>query len=116
MPKSTVTNDDDRYGIIYVDRCEPIPDDIPLLVEDVCNSLRSALDHISWRVWLKDDPNSHKHISFLICNTASCFAIAAPKHIGGLPRDQQATFESVQPYNRGNNNLSILRELNDADK
>ena len=29
---------------------------------------------------------------------------------------QQAMFESVQPYNRGNTYLSILRELHNADK
>ena len=116
LRKSTVTEDGNNYGIIYVDSCKPIPDDIPLLAEDVCNILRSALDHISWRVWLREDPNSHNPISFPICDTASWFEIAAPKHIGGLPRDQQAMFESVQPYNRGNKYLSILRELNDADK
>jgi len=116
LRKSTVTEDGKKYGIIYVDSCKPIPDDIPLLVEDVCNSLRSALDHIMWRVWRKEDPDLHGPMCFPICDTASWFEIAAPKHIGGLPPDQQAMFESVQPYYRGNNYLSVLRELNKADK
>ena len=116
LRKSTVTEDCKKYGIIYVDSCKPIPGDIPLLVGDICNSLRSGLDHILWQVWLKEDPNFDKPVSFPICDTTRCFEIAAPKHIGGLPRNQQAKFESVQPYNRGSKYLSILRELNNADK
>ena len=116
LSKSTVTEDDKQYGIIYVDSCKPIPDDIPLLVVDICNSLRSVLDHILWQVWLKEDPNFDEPVSFPIYETASRFEVAVPKHIGGLSRDKQAMFESVQPYNRGNNYLSILRELNDADQ
>ena len=116
LRKSTVTEDGKKYGIIYVDSCQPIPDDIPLLVEDVCNSLRSALDNILRRVCLKEDPDFHNPICFPICDTVSWFETDAPNHIGGLPRDQQAMFERVQPYNRGNSYLSILRELNNADK
>ena len=116
LRKSTVTEDGKRYGIIYVDSCKPIPDEIPLLVEDICNSLRYALDSILRRVWLKEDPDFDKLVAFPICDSLDLFEIAAPKHIAGLPRDQQAMFESVQPYNRGNNYLSILRELNNADK
>ncbi len=57
LRRSTVTEDGKKYGIIYVDSCKPIPDDIPLLVADICDSLGSALDHILWRVWLTEDPN-----------------------------------------------------------
>lgn len=116
LRKSTVTEDGDNYGIIYVDSCNPIPENIPLLVDDVCSSLRSALDHISWKVWLKEDPNFDKTRCFPICDTAAMFEIAAPELIGGLPREQQAIFESAQPYSRGNNYLSILREVSDAEK
>ena len=116
LRKSTVTEDGKRYGIIYVDSCKPIPDEIPLLVGDICSSLRSALDSILRQVWLKEDPDFDKPVSFPICDSLDLFEIAAPKHIAGLPRDQQAMFECVQPYNRGNNYLSILRELSNADK
>lgn len=115
LRKSVVTEDGDRYGIIYVDSGKPIPDDIPLLVGDICNGLRSALDQILRWVWLKEQPTFDKPLSFPICDTAGGFEIAAPNHIGGLPPDQQEMFEGVQPYRRGNNYLSILRELNDAD-
>ena len=115
LRKSTVTENGDRYGIIYVDSRKPIPESIPLLVEDVCNNLRSALDQISWRLWLSANPNFNQPICFPICDTANLFENAALKCIGGLPQDQQAIFESVQPYNRGNNYLSILRDLNHAD-
>ena len=115
LRKSTVSEGGENYGIIYVDSCNPIPENIPLLVEDVCNNLRAVLDHISWKVWLKEEPNSSKPLYSPICDTAILFEIEASEHIGGLPQNQQAIFEAVQPYNRENNYLSILRELNNAD-
>ena len=69
LRKSTVTEDGKRYGIIYVDSCKPIPDEIPLLVGDICSSLRSALDSILRQVWLKEDPDFDKPVSFPICDS-----------------------------------------------
>ena len=82
LGKSTVTEDGENYGIFYVDSCKPIPDDIPQLVGDICNCLRSTLDNILLQVWLKQDPSFGKPVSFPICDTASCFEITAPQHIG----------------------------------
>ena len=117
LGKSTVTGKDGtKYGTIYVKSCRPIPDDIALMVGEVCSDLRSVLDHILFQLWDKEDPNKHKPASFPICDTKSCFENGAPEHIGDLPLEQRAIFESVQPYERGNSFLSILRELSSADK
>ena len=115
LRKSTVTENGDRYGTIYVDSRLPIPESIPLLVGDVCNGLRSALDQISRQLWRSVNPDYSQPICFPICDTANMFEKAALECIGGLPQDQQAIFESAQPYNRGNNYLSILRDLYHAD-
>ena len=115
LRKSTVTENSDKYGIIYVDSRKPIPESIPLLVEEVCNNLRSALDQISLRLWLRANPSFNQPIRFPIYDTVNVFENAAPKSIGGLPQDQQEIFESAQPYKRGNNYLSILRDLSHAD-
>ncbi len=117
LGKSTVTGEDGTfYGTIYVEGCEPIPESIPSVVGEICNDLGSALDQILWQLWVKEDPAFNKLVSFPICDSVRSFEEAAPKHISGLPSQQQAIFEDVQPYKRGNNNLSILRELNSADK
>ena len=117
LGKSTATGKDGTiYGTIYVKSCRPEPDSIPLMVEAVCSDLRSVLDHILLQLWDKKDPNKHKPVSFPICDTKSCFENVAPEHIGDLPLEQQAIFESVQPYNRENSFLSILRELSSADR
>ena len=117
LGKSTVTGEDGTfYGTIYVESCRPIPDDIPLMAEDVCSELRSVLDHILLRLWDKEGPDCDKPVSFPVCDTKSWFENVAPEHIGGLPSEQRAIFESVQPYKRGNSFLSILRELSSADK
>ena len=119
--KSTVTEQDGtrygtRYGTIYVESCKPIPDSIPLIVGDVCDNLRAVLDQILWRLWVKEDPDVDKPAPFPICDTSGWFENSAPNHIGGLPSEQRAMFDSVQPYKRGNSYLSILRELNSADQ
>lgn len=116
LGKSTVTEDGDDFGIIYVEACRPIPDDIPQLVGDICDTLRFALDSTLLRVWQTHDPSFAKPVSFPIWDSAACFEMHAPEQIGGLPSEQQTLFESVQPYVRGNAYLSLLRELSDADQ
>ena len=108
--------DGTRYGTIYVDSCKPIPDSIPLIVGDVCSNLRAVLDHILWQLSVKEDPDFNEAVAFPLCDTESWFESTAPKQIGGLPSEQRAMFESVQPFKRGNSYLSILRELNNADQ
>ena len=99
--KSTATGEDGtRYGTIYVESCTPIPESIPQSVVDVCSDLRAVLDQILWRLWVKEDPDFDKPVSFPIGDTSGRFQNSAPEHIGGLPSEQQVIFESVQPYKR----------------
>ena len=66
LGKSTVTEDGDDYGIIYVESRKPIPVEIPLLVVDICDGLRSALENIFLQLWLKQDPSIGDPVSFPI--------------------------------------------------
>ena len=117
LGKSTATgNDGAKYGTIYVESCKPIPDSIPLIVGEVCSELGAVLDQILWQLWVKEDPDFNEPVSFPICDASSWFENTAPQQIGGLPSEQRAMFESVQPYTRGNNYLSFLRELINADQ
>ena len=117
LGKSTATgNDGTKYGTIYVESCKPIPENIPLIVGEVCSDLGAVLDQILWKLRVKEEPDFNEPVSFPIYDTNSWFENTAPEHIGGLPSEQRAMFESVQPYKRGNNYLSILRELNNADQ
>ncbi len=115
LRKSTVTENGDLFGIIYVDSHKPIPKIIPCLAEDVCSILLSALDQVSGHLLLSANPDFDLPTCFPIYETASLFENSHLKRAGSLPEIQENIFESVQPYNRGNNSLSILRELACAD-
>lgn len=115
LRKSTITENGDLFGIIYVDSHKPIPEIIPRLAEDVCSILISALDQVSGHLLLGANPEFNYPTCFPIYETACLFENSHLKRAGGLPQDQENIFESVQPYNRGNNYLSVLRELARAD-
>ena len=111
-----VREDDGSYGTIYVSRCDPIPDSMALIVGDICNNLRSVLDHILWQLWLKADSTFDQNVTFPIFADPNRFKREAARHIEGLDAVQRTLIANVQPYRRGNDLLSVLRELNDADK
>lgn len=116
LSSKVVHQDDGSYGTIYVNRCDPVPDSMALIVGDICNNLRSVLDHILWQLWLKVNSAFDKNVTFPICADSNRFRAEATKLIKDLPAEQRALIASVQPYSRGNDLLSVLRELNNADK
>jgi len=64
---------------------------------------------------LRANPNFNHPSGFPICDTAHLYETYDLKPAGGLPQNELDIFESVQPYNRGNSYLSILRDLVRAD-
>ena len=116
LAKSRLTEDGDDFGIIYVDSCQPIPDDIPRLVGDICETLRSALDMTLLQVWGLQDSTPSEPVSIPIFDAAAGFEKAISKQLSYLSSEQQKVLESVQPYVRGNPYLSIIRDLSEADQ
>ena len=113
---SVVKESGGTYGVIKIKILKPVPDSLGLIVGDVCNNLHSALDHLSWQLWLKVDHVFNSAVHFPICANKRWFDQQAPKNIEGLPAQEQKLIESLQPYKRGNRLLSILRELNITEK
>ena len=116
LAKSQLTEDGDDFGIIYVDSCRPIPDDIPRLVGEICDGLRSAIDMTLLQVWGIQDSSPTQPVSFPILDTAAGFEKVISTQLGWLSPEQQKLLESLQPYLRRNPYLSILRELSEADQ
>ena len=116
LAKSQLTEDGDDFGIIYVDSCRPIPDDIPRLVGEICDGLRATIDIILSQVWGIQDSSASQPVSFSILDTAAGFERVISKQLGWLSPERQKLLESLQPYVRGNPYLSILRELSEADQ
>lgn len=94
----------------------PIHSDFSLLVGDICNNARSALDYTLWQLWLLTDPAFDGIVYFPICDSLGEFNKRAKKDIRGLTAKQRAIIEELQPYNTGSKAFSILRDLNNSDK
>lgn len=105
-----------RECFLRLKEVEAIPIDLSLLIGDICNNLRSALDHLLWQLWLLIDPTFDGNVYFPICDSPSTFNTNSPRDIGGLPDTQKTVIGGLQPYRTKNPALSILRDVNNCDK
>ena len=115
---SVVKEPDGTYGVITIKVLKPVPDSLGLIVGDICNNLRSALDHLLWQLRINVEPDFDGIVYFPIIpdEPTELFHVKAARDIKGLSLAQRTKIEASQPYKRGNNFLSILRELNRVDK
>lgn len=112
-----VQNGQTRERVLRFKQVEDIPPDVSLLIGDICNNLRSALDHLLWQLWLLKYPSFDKSVSFPICDSRVAFNNkSTTRHIKELSAIQRAAIESLQPYKTGNKALSFLRDVNNSDK
>lgn len=112
-----VRNGNTRERVLRLEQLEDIPTNIPLLIGDACNNLRSALDHLLWQLWLLYNPSFDGTVFFPICDTEDRFKTKTVwGYIKGLSDIQRAAIESLQPYKTGNPALSFLRDVNNTDK
>ncbi len=106
-----------RECLLRLEQVEEIPLDLPLIIGDVCNNLRSALDHLLWQLLLLSDPSFNGIVFFPICDTESSFKKNRTlEYIKGLSDAQRTAIESLQPYKTRNTALSFLRDVNNSDK
>ncbi len=111
-----IREDETRYATAYVDVWNPLPASMPLIVGDICNNLRLALDHLLWQCWLDVDPGFDRSAFFPIVKSPELFDATFRQEISGLPGAQRTLIEQAQPYKRGNNLLVILNEMDQMDK
>jgi hypothetical protein len=102
-----------RVMMVFVD---PPLDPLSLLAGDFVSCLRSSLDHLAFRLAIKNDKLPEEHVSFPICNgpcpnadTRSLIERATK----GMPLDAVRLIESFQPYqHREDYKVSHLWRLN----
>jgi len=112
----SIREDETRHVTAYVDGWNPLPASIPLIVGDICNNLRSALDHLLWQCLQDAVPTYDGNGSFPVYDTSALFEAEGAADIAGLPGAQRTLIEQAQPYNRGNALLLILHEMERTDK
>ena len=111
-----VSNKNMRQYLLTVKENIPIPAEFSLMVGDICNNARSALDYALWQLWLLANPAFNGNVYFPNSDSLNSFSSRSKGNIGGLTSAQKAIIERLQPYNTGDKELSILRDLNNSDK
>lgn len=111
-----VSEGETLYYLMKVKEQVPVPMEFSLIIGDICNNLRSVLDYILWQLWLCVDPSFARNVTFPICDAPADFKANVGRHNNGLPKNQIALIEGVQPYKTGNKALAVLRDLNNRDK
>jgi hypothetical protein len=115
------SNEATNERFISVVPTEPIPTHLSLIIGDVLQNLRSALDYLVWELVIaaKNEPTQYN--AFLICSTAKSFREAKGKRLKGVDAEAIALIESLQPYHFGeqrksNASLLVLDELANINK
>jgi hypothetical protein len=113
--------DDDSaagYAFLKIRLSPQPPTDLPGIVGDIFFNLRAALDYLVWQLVLSHGAQRPgKHNSFPICTSAKAFAEAcAWGCLRGVSDAAIAAIEKTQPYASGDDALSLLVALQDAER
>jgi hypothetical protein len=98
-----------------------IPDQIPLMVGDCLQNLRSSLDYLAWELCRASNSVPGKNHMFPICSNEANFSSALKRgRLAGIDKDAIEEIHGLQPYANGqdyqSSNLWLLDELNNINK
>jgi hypothetical protein len=123
--------DPKRHGFaIIVEDIEPIPVRWRLLLGDIANNYRSALDHLAWALVSRGrtppstgklTSRQEKAIYFPIFDDRLEYNRQLSRYLPGVRRADRASVRRCQPYHRGVRNrprepLVLLAGINSGDK
>jgi hypothetical protein len=99
----------------------PIPPEVPLLIGDCLQNLRTALDYLVWELVLAAKGTPNKKNEFPICTSKDLFEESLKRgRLDGVPVLAKTAIERLQPYNTGNDpmkaRLWVLNHLTNINK
>jgi hypothetical protein len=102
--------------IYYLTDVISVPNKISLISGDVIQNLRSALDHLAYDLFVKENNGtvSATHIYFPIGKDFQTYEKL--KKTKGIPSEKLITIDSIKPYKGGNDTLWKIHALNIIDK
>jgi hypothetical protein len=103
-------------AVFKLGKCSPIPEDFPLIIGDVLQNLRTALDHLVWQLILSNGGTPDSSSAFPISKNAQIYKSDSPRKIKGVAPEAMKMIDSLKPYGGGNEDLFGLHLLNNADK
>jgi len=97
-----------------------IPQEITVILGDVIQALRTALDHLAYQLFLVGTGGNvgvGKHIYFPIARDAAEYRGGSPRKLVGLRQDAIDKIGTLEPYGGGKGkDFWILHSLNNTDK
>jgi hypothetical protein len=86
-----------------MDIVEPVPAEIPLVVGDVIQNLRSALDQVAYHLYLKggDGRGRAYHVYFPIFDSFEDYQQKKLNKLPGVSAAAVSKIDAIQPYKRG---------------
>jgi hypothetical protein len=113
----TKEHDSEAGDLVYkLGKCSPIPEDFPLIIGDVLQNLRTALDHLVWQLILSNGGTPNTRSGFPIAKTLKEYEVESPRKVAGMARKAIEMIDELKPYCGGNEDLFGLHLLNNADK
>jgi hypothetical protein len=101
-----------------MDSVEAVPEEIPLILGDIIQNLRSALDHAVYKLYLKGTGGSaiSANIYFPIADSKQQYDHTKGSKTHGILPSDKAKVDALQPYKGGNDLLWVIHKLNNIDK
>jgi hypothetical protein len=112
---------------IYIETIRDPPAALGLLLGNVINDYRSALDHLAWFIYERGSlagkvkPSTEEQVAFPIYDTRDDFNRNLPRRLPGARTADRAIVRRYQPYQRGKRMqprmiLARIRDLGRIDK
>ena len=104
--------------VYYVSDVADLPVTIPLIIGDVIQNLRSALDHLAYDLWTKEAGGRGREdkIYFPIDKDEASYNSNKARKTQGISAQYLAIIDSLSPYPGGNDSLWRIHTLNNRDK
>jgi hypothetical protein len=118
-PYPLIREVDPEFGdlVFKLGKCSPIPEDFPLIIGDILQNLRTALDHLVWQLILSNGSVPKVPASgFPIMKSAGEYKSKSPRKVNGMAPEAIKMIDALKPYCEGSEDLFGLHILNNADK
>jgi hypothetical protein len=112
---------DSAVVLVSVGTLPLIPTDCAMILGDVLQNFRAALDHLAWdlvKIGTNPHPKKPQDVYFPTARSTKTWRENVERWLPGVPKTQRRIIKKYQPYGRGNGAKAIrwLRNLSDADK
>ncbi|MCC7421032.1 MAG: hypothetical protein IT428_12185 [Planctomycetaceae bacterium] len=109
-------NPDSRERVYKVKVLKPPPLELSLIAGDAIHNLRSALDHLVWRLIEANGNVPSRQTAFPVSETRAKYEAGSPAKVQGMNPSAVDLINAIKPYKGGSDEIWALHELNNFDK